>query len=114
MKQQIVQHHWTEKRWDDNGQQFDAPAGGVVYGPGLCISFQNGPLGRGEQRQEPNGCFVETLISAAIGRLDFYQNSRFRCAENQTALDHLHRALGSLEARTANREQRQVEGTHAA
>ena len=51
MKQQIVQHHWTEKRWDDNGQQFDAPAGGVVYGPGLCISFQNGPLGRGEQRQ---------------------------------------------------------------
>ena len=111
MKQDIVQHHWTEKRWID-GYEKDCPAGGVIYGSGLCISFQNGPLGTGSARKEPNGCFVETVIAAAIGRLEFYQSSQFRCAENQTALDHLHRALGALEARTASRESRGVEGTH--
>jgi hypothetical protein len=112
MKQEIVQHHWTEKRWI-NGIETDCPAGGVIYATGLCVSFQNGPLGRGENRKEPNGCFVETVISAAIGRLEFYQSSQFRCPENQLALDHLHRALGALEARTATREAKGVEGTHS-
>lgn len=111
MKQAITQHHWTETRWND-GKSYEAPSGGVTFGPGICISWQNGPLGRDGERKEPNGCFVETVIAAAIGRLEFYQASKFRCHENQTALDHLNRALGALEARTANREARGVEGTH--
>ena len=111
MKQDIVQHHWTEKKII-GGVEVDCPAGGTAFGPGLCVSFQNGPLGRGSDRKEPNGCFVETLISAAIGRLDFYQSSRFNCTANQEALEHLAAALQVLENRTKDRDLRGVEGTH--
>lgn len=113
MKQAITVHNYTEKRWiPGQSDQIDAPAGGVIFGPGLCISWQNGPLGRDADRKEPNGCFVETVIQAAISRLEFYQSSPFRCTENQVALDHMRMALGSLESRTARREEQQVEGTH--
>jgi hypothetical protein len=114
MKQELVQHHWTVEAPVHSGLNttHTVPAGGCTYGPGLCISWQNGPLGRDPNRKPPNGCFVEAVIQAAIGRLEFYQSTPFRCPENQVALDHLHRALGALEARTADREARNVEGTH--
>lgn len=51
---QIIKH----ENWTDNDGN---PAGGVVSGNGLCISWQNGPLGRGEERREPNGAFVKAL-----------------------------------------------------
>jgi hypothetical protein len=41
------------------------PAGGHVLGTGLRIDWQDGPLGRGEGRSEPNGAFVETVITAS-------------------------------------------------
>lgn len=88
------------------------PTGGLVIGTGLNISWQNGPLGRGPQRKEPNGAFVETVISAAKTRLEFYQESKFKCEENAQALSHLEEALKILDARTKNREAREVEGTH--
>ena len=53
------------------------PAGGRVEGTGLYISWQNGPLGRGEARKEPNGAFVETVIAAAIQRLEYYQRCQY-------------------------------------
>ena len=96
---------------DDNGN----PAGGSVQGVGLRISWQNGPLGRGTDRKEPNGAFVETVIVAAINRIEFYQTAsdgRFACDENAAALDSLHVALAILNERTARREAAQVEGTH--
>jgi len=104
MKQEFFSQHWV----DGNGN----PAGGVSSGLGFAVSWQNGPLAEGATRKEPNGCFVETLIVAAIDRITFYQGSRFNCRENALALEHLKLALGSLEARTANRELRGVEGTH--
>ena len=88
------------------------PEGGTTYGAGICISFQNGPLGRDGGREEPNGAFVEGVIEAAIHRLDFYQGTKFNCAENQKALDCLHEALEALDSRTRDREEREVEGTH--
>lgn len=88
------------------------PDGGQAHGPGLCIAFQRGPLQIGEERREPNGCFVETLISVAIARLTYYQSTKFNCSHNAQALDHLNMALGALHARTAERQERQVEGTH--
>ena len=104
MKQKIVSTHFN----DANGN----PAGGTTFGPGLCIAWQNGPLGRGDDRQEPNGCFVETVIVAAMDRLEHYQRSRFNCPENDAAIEHLGRALDVLENRTARREAQKVEGTH--
>lgn len=87
--------------------------GGATFGPGFAISWQNGPLGRGEDRLEPNGAFIENIILAAVDRLEYYQGGRFASAYNADALDHLRLALGRLDARTADRERRQVEGTHA-
>lgn len=88
------------------------PAGGVTTAAGLCIVWQNGPLGRGTERREPNGAFVETVIEAAKSRLEFYQGSPFKCEENQTALNYLNEALKALRSRTTRREQQGVEGTH--
>jgi hypothetical protein len=69
-------------------------------------------LGRGPERKEPNGAFVETVIAAAADRIQYYQNSKFACAENQQALDLLLEAIHILNERTAKREARSVEGTH--
>lgn len=105
MEQVIGQTHDL----DENGN----PDGGVTNGRGLDIRWQKGPLGTGADRKEANGAFVEDVINAAIGRLEFYQSSKFACDENAQALNHLHRAMVCLRQRTANRQVRGVEGTHA-
>lgn len=88
------------------------PAGGVTVGTGFTIAWQDGPLGRGMARQAPNGAFVEDVIAACIGRLKFYQDGRFNCAENAVAIQRLEAALEALDQRTLNRIAREVEGTH--
>lgn len=91
------------------------PDGGYANGTGMRISWQAGPLGRGVDRIEPNGAFVETVIAAAKQRLDYYQTTaegRFSCRENALAITKLEEALHWLNARTAAREARGVEGTH--
>lgn len=104
MIQPIESTHYTS----DEGN----PTGGFATAKGISIVWQDGPLGRGEDRQEPNGAFVETVIAIAIDRLEFYQVSRFACNDNQAAIEALHKALWLLNNRTAAREQRGVEGTH--
>lgn len=105
MRSQVVSNNFS----DSNGN----PSGGTTYGRGFAIGWQNGPLGRDEDRSEPNGAFVEDVIVAAIDRIEFYQASRFNSGYNSRALEHLQSALVSLNARTADREGRAVEGTHA-
>lgn len=105
MRQKIDSEHRT----DENGN----PAGGSTIGIGFVIVWQNGPLGRGEERREPNGAFVEGVIEAAYDRIEYYQQSKFACAENRDALYHLGLALDALQRRTVEREEREVEGTHA-
>jgi hypothetical protein len=90
----------------------DNPAGGTTFGNGFAIGWQNGPLGRGDDRKEPNGAFVEDIIEAAADRIRYYQESKFACERNANALNHLESALEELHARTADREARDVEGTH--
>jgi len=104
MKQVIEQTHLT----DPNG----TPTGGKTTGIGFEINWQNGPLGRGAERIEPNGAFIESVLEAAIGRLQFFQSSKFACRENAVALTHMETALLWLQKRTADREARGVEGTH--
>ncbi len=93
---------------DDNGN----PAGGYASSVGLIIQWQEGPLGRGDDRQEPNGAFVETVIRAALQRLEYYQDSGFACDENAEAASNLRVALECLSDRTRRREEEDVEGTH--
>ena len=89
---------------DEEGQ----PAGGTVVGPGLTAVFQDGPMGGGGQ----TGAMVEDMLLAAASRLEFYQDGRFACEENAEALEHVAAALEVLDKRTADRRQREVEGTH--
>jgi hypothetical protein len=107
MRQKISEQH----RLDEN----ENPAGGTTTGVGILIDWQNGPLGRGADRKEPNGAFVEGVIEAAIGRIRHYQTAnrgKFACRENAIALTKLEEALMWLDKRTADREAREVEGTH--
>lgn len=104
MTQEINENHVS----DENGR----PAGGVTTGTGLHIEWQNGPLAVNGTRLEPNGAFVEGVIKAALGRLEFYQQSEFKCRENALAITKLEEALHWCQHRTANRVARGVEGTH--
>lgn len=106
-----MQQGFLSEQWSDvNGN----PAGGVTSGRGFTISWQNGPLGRGAERREPNGAFVEDVIAAAADRIRFYQSCKFACGDNAEALEHLEIAIKALKRRTQDRERREVEGTHAA
>jgi len=90
------------------------PAGGETVGTGFVIVWQDGPLGRigSEERHAPNGAFVEDVIAAAMGRLEFYQNSPFACKENEEALAGLRDAAMALDNRTRRRIETGIEGTH--
>jgi hypothetical protein len=109
----MLQYFKVRNSVDDHGM----PAGGTVEGLGLAIKWQDGPLGREpHERLNENGAFVETVIAAAKSRLEWYQTTngaRFACQENADAIAHLALALDALETRTAAREARAVEGTHA-
>lgn len=104
MRQFIAQDH----RSDDLGR----PAGGETHGVGIDIVWQDGPLAISGQRLEPNGAFVEGVLEAALGRLEFYQASEFRCRENALAITKIEEALHWCQHRTRDREVRGVEGTH--
>lgn len=88
------------------------PAGGHAESVGIFINWQSGPLGRGEDRKEPNGAFVETVLAIAKQRLEFYQTTKFKCRENELAITKIEEAMHWLQHRTAAREARGVEGTH--
>ena len=100
----FVSNHFVDNDGND--------AGGTTFGRGFAIGWQHGPLGRGEDRKEPNGAFVDDVIMSAADRIRFYQESRFACEDNQEALDHLQAALSCLQRRTADREARGVEGVN--
>ncbi len=77
----------------------------------LCltqITFQKGP-----KEQGVNGVHNEDLIAIVIDRIEGFQSGDYECSENQTALEHMRKALEALNDRTAAREKRGVEGTHA-
>lgn len=105
MRQFIEERHCADERGN--------PAGGETKGIGIDIKWQDGPLGRGETRREPNGAFVEGVLAAALGRLEYYQRTQFSCRENACAITKIEEALHWLESRTAKRERLGIEGTHA-
>lgn len=104
MNQAIDQKHET----DEEGNPF----GGRSWGRGIEVNWQRGPLMVDGIRREPNGAFTEGVIKVAIGRLEFYQASKFKCRENALAITKLEEALHWLQHRTADREVRGVEGSH--
>lgn len=104
------------------------PTGGEVYlkvtkngdaeHPAMVINWQDGPRGMGELPDgrpalaDPNGAFVEDVIWAAIQRLEFFNESKYRCRENSLAITKLEEALFILKDRQLSRSERNVEGKH--
>lgn len=70
------------------------------------IKFQKGAV----KENILNGCFQEDLIVICIDRLRSFQNGPFACRENELALIKLEEALHWLNHRTADRQNRGVEG----
>lgn len=109
MTQEVFQEHWV----DEDGN----PAGGVGSGTGICISWQNGPLGKigTSERRRPNGAFVEGVAALLRGRFEFYQEAadgKFACEENAECIALLKQIEGICQARTKRRVEAGVEGTH--
>lgn len=72
------------------------------------VNFQNGPV----KEFGVNGAFNEDLLLMVVDRLESFQNSEFKCDENDEAIHHIMKAIESLRARTNKRKERGVEGTH--
>lgn len=99
---QCAIENYTDKYGNPTGGFVEQVAEGAKV---FLIRWQDGPLGQ----KEPNGAFVETVIAAAISRLEFYNSGKFKCRENSLAITKLEEALHWLNARTQDCG---VEGTY--
>ena len=102
----ITQYHFSSEK-DGN------PLGGNSYGIGFAIGWQNGPTKQENGEFERNGAFVEEVIEAAIGRLEFYQSSAYANDYNEAAASHLKSAIQLLLDRRKDRVSRGVYGMNA-
>lgn len=59
-----------------------------------------------------NGVFNEDLISMVLDRLKHFQNSKFKCIENEKAIFHLEQALKVLDERSKRRSDKGILDTH--
>lgn len=100
---------------DENGN----PTGGTVNlrmgerNP-LRVQWQDGPRGQEgtDELLPPNGAFVEDVIWAALQRLEFFNEGKYRDRANSIAITHLEQALQALKDRQLERSARGVEGKH--
>lgn len=89
------------------------PAGGVSFGPGFSIAWQNGPtVAEDGTPLGQNGAFVEDIILSLIDRFEYYQSTKFACEANANAIVHLNGALSEVRERIKSRKERGVFGTH--
>lgn len=58
----------------------------------------------------PKGITNEILLAIVLDRLEAFQQSKFSCAENAGAIQHLNKAMEALHSRTKDRMARGVEG----
>lgn len=96
----------------DRGSEFytdknDNPTGGKSWGVGYEINWQNGIVKGGK-----NGAFLEEVIEDCISRLEFFNESKFRCRENSLAITKLEEALQWLNYRTTKRTKQGVENSY--
>jgi hypothetical protein len=100
---------------DDEGN----PTGGSVslirapFKPFVSITWQNGPRGNADGTlDEPNGAFIEDVLWAALQRLEFFNETKYRDRSNSIAITHIEQALQALHDRSLERAYRGVEGKH--
>lgn len=96
---------------DRKNWKFDAPHNFCIRdknGNNISnIHFQEGPI----KEYGVNGISNEDCLLMVLERLNGFQNSQFRCVENDQAITAISEALQVLQIRRLNREKRGVEGT---
>lgn len=86
--------------------------------PCLIIEWQDGPRGTTDNADgsttlaAPNGAFIEDVLWAALQRLEFFNQSKYRDRANSLAITHIESALQALKDRQLERSYRNVEGKH--
>jgi len=75
----------------------------------LEVIFQDGPI----KESGVNGVMDENLLAIVIDRLKGFQSGKYASDFNQRAMELIEAGLKQLKERTAERESRGVEGTHA-
>jgi hypothetical protein len=101
-----------------NTKLFNAVDAGHTYelahhegdGVELVHFIKKAPIDEGELETVQDGTTNEAIISMLIDRLQFL-NEKMHSPKNDEAIKHLHLAFEALSARTADREERGVEGT---
>lgn len=89
------------------------PTGGSVIGTGLEINWQDGPRAREDGSLKPaNGAFIEDVLWAALQRLEFFNDGKYRSRANSLAITGVEQALQALKDRQLERSYRGVEGKH--
>ena len=83
------------------------PAALVDDDPLATIRWQNGILSLGR-----NGVLVEDLLEAALQRMQFFNDSKFRCRENSLAITHIQEAIMWLRERQRNRAKQGVQSSY--
>lgn len=80
-------------------------------GEAFCIYWQDGPIDRAAG-EAPNGALVEDILEVCARRIEFYQESPYRCDTNDRAIQHIRGALEELLERRDDRAARGVLGKH--
>lgn len=95
------------------------PTGGEVRlelsgHPELLIKWQSKPrkVEGSDELLPPNGAFVEDVLWAALQRLEFFNETKYRDRGNSLAITHIEQALQALKDRQLQRTYRGVEGEH--
>lgn len=108
----------------NQSDEYDNPTGGSVYlqvikngdneFPALVVNWQDGPRAQepGKALEEPNGAFVEDVLWAALQRLEFFNEGKYRDRANAIAITHIEQAIQALKDRQLERSYRHVEGKH--
>jgi len=78
----------------------------------LHIIWQEGPRATRTDGtlEDPNGAFVEDVLWAALQRLEYFNESKYRDRRNSIAITKIEEALWALQDRTNERTARGVEG----
>jgi hypothetical protein len=81
--------------------------------PAVWIIWQSETNADGSPKlKDPNGAFVEDVLWAALQRLEFFNESKYRDRANSIAITKIEEALQALKNRQLERSHRNVEGKH--
>jgi len=72
------------------------------------IRFQEGPV----KEHGVNGITEEILLNIILDRYESFQNSEFKCQENEDSIYHLKYLLDKIKERKEKRIARDVEGVY--